>query len=123
MNYGWEYNMNAWRHGKQHRADVLFYDGHVATVQPRIPANRNELLKNTVDTVKLFTWLPGEYSLRSSADSYERGEIAFYKSPPRFPKFIEQGWDMPPGYPDELDPNYRTEHHLWQKFPNENTRQ
>ncbi|MBN2445366.1 MAG: prepilin-type N-terminal cleavage/methylation domain-containing protein [Phycisphaerae bacterium] len=117
----WEYNMIAWRHGQQLRSSALFYDGHVVPIRPRVPTTRNELLWDTVDTMKVFTWLPGEYCMRYSTEHY-RGKVAFYKENGFiFPKLARATGD-PPGFPEQLDPNYRTRNNLWTKLPNEVTR-
>src|SRR5262249_41571731 len=57
----------AWRHGKSQIGQFLFRDGHVGSVTPQVPpiaapittATQNLMLR-TVDTNKLFTWLPME---------------------------------------------------------------
>ncbi|MBN2445364.1 MAG: DUF1559 domain-containing protein [Phycisphaerae bacterium] len=123
MTNSWEYNQNAWRHGSQLFAEVLFFDGHVVPVKPKVPADRNELIYETVDTMKMFTWKPGEYTLRSTNERY-RGQIRDWKLTPMYPELrtSDGGWRVPDALPPELDLNYRTNNNLWKKLPNENTR-
>jgi prepilin-type N-terminal cleavage/methylation domain-containing protein len=116
----WTASMSAWRHGRHFAANILFRDAHVAAVTPRVPKSTAELLKSTVDTAKMFTWLPGEKCDRVYFDPYE-GEVQAYRG--RMPAVNNPGWQdcsgqfFPWDYPRELNGSYRTEHRLWRQLP------
>lgn len=122
--------MVGWRHGcgKTFQANTLFLDGHVENVQPKPPKNVIDanLLRDGTDTVRSFTWLPDESSTRGR-DAIYTGTIDEYKN--RIPQHADStvakkysgpagGQDFhPPGYPDQLSPNYRTQTNTWRKLP------
>ena len=121
----WEGTMVGWRHCRDFGANTLYVDGHVSLLVPLRPHDEAELASRTVDTSKSFTWLPGELSDRFDFDVY-RGEILEWRrrSPSfRFdsPKRLEfrNGTEqfVPQDYPEELNPNWRTDHNLWRKLP------
>ena len=113
----WKGTMAGWRHGKEFLANHLYVDGHVSVVKPRVPTTPREI-KNTVDTVRTFTWLPGERPDRMDGHSYS-GEVEYYRGPPPWvPKFItEGGYNQPAAYPEELHPAWRTNNRAWSKLP------
>ncbi|TWT43628.1 Type II secretion system protein G precursor [Phycisphaerae bacterium RAS1] len=59
----------AWRHGKQRFCQFVFRDGHAQLVQPKVPKTAAELLIATVDTTKVFSWLPGEQNVKVSLNN------------------------------------------------------
>lgn len=114
----WQEGMVGYRHGPQQSANALFLDGSVRSVTPSVPTTPQEL-QTCVDTEDAFTWLPGERQLR-----YDYG--LYYGTNPewhgREPKFVSMSYQQPPGYPIELDPNYRTETDGWVILPNKDER-
>jgi prepilin-type processing-associated H-X9-DG protein len=122
----WEGSMHGWRHGIDRRANVLYLDGHVASLTPNVPDDPNGLLTDTVDTTESFTWLPGERGIRYDFDSYQ-GEIEEYQG--RQPYFLDpnegtykeilSGTKVPIDYPEELNCSWRTYYNAWRKLPNE----
>jgi prepilin-type N-terminal cleavage/methylation domain-containing protein/prepilin-type processing-associated H-X9-DG protein len=118
----WEGAMIGFRHGKRLAANMLFADGHVIPVAPRIPQSVQELRDRLIDTSKMFTWLPGETTRRFDFDPYTGGEIEEFKN--RVPAFtsergktISGGQNVPYDFPEQLSPNYRTEKLIWKKLP------
>lgn len=111
----WQGTMVGWRHGKDFAANTLFVDGHAATVVPHVPRDVRELRDKTVDTLKAFTWLPGESPLRMVESAYN-GEVQEWRG--RRPKFYEKNYEYPPNYPGEVVQVTRiTELRAWQKLP------
>jgi prepilin-type N-terminal cleavage/methylation domain-containing protein/prepilin-type processing-associated H-X9-DG protein len=130
----WEGTMVGWRHMADLAANTLFMDGHVAPIIPNLrgfvanPSPDNP--DRTVDTVKYFTWLPGEKSTRFDYSDYD-GEIVEYRG--RSPYFMSNQphpWESddpsptmaraPVGYPiDDLGCSYKTRHGLWARMPND----
>jgi len=121
----WEGTMVGWRHGKQFGANVLFRDGHVALVPPRRPQTIEEFrdpIGVTVDTIRVFTWLPGEPTTRFDWEEY-RGMVEQWRGrlPARIAgntKTIPGGDVVPPSYPEQLSVNWRTFTRSWKKLPN-----
>ncbi len=134
-----EANMMAWRHGKQLGSNVLFCDSHVSYVLPRRPRTREEFVaRKTVDTLQLFTWLPGEKSTRMLFDRY-RGSVqdwaddsCHYPMIARYNdvgvrsgpcgrsggRVVPDGSRIPANFPAErLWATYKTDRRLWRKFP------
>lgn len=125
--------MVGWRHGGRFEANSLFMDGHVAKLTPKAPRDLAEL-NNTgdpFDTVKAFTWLPGERPIRGRDDPY-RGQIEDYRrrkpvhrqvlDGDRGAKYIGmQGGDNfhPQDFPDTLSALYKTNTRTWQKLPSQ----
>jgi prepilin-type N-terminal cleavage/methylation domain-containing protein len=60
----------AWRHGRKMTCNVGYRDGHAAGVTPRVPKSRLDMRNGTVDTVRTFMWLPGEYEQRDCYSPY-----------------------------------------------------
>jgi prepilin-type processing-associated H-X9-DG protein len=121
----WQGTMHGWRHGADLSANVLYLDGHVAPLTPIVPDDPNGLLTDTVDTMEVFTWLPGERNLRFDSDSYQ-GEIEEYQG--RRPYWMNPeegtykyvgGWRMPIDYPEELNCVWRTVNDAWIILPND----
>jgi len=111
----WQGTMVGWRHSKDFGADTLFLDGHATTIKPRVPRDVRELRDKTVDTVKAFTWLPGESPLRMVESAYN-GEILEFRG--KRPKFYEMDYAYPSDYPaEQLQATRITELRAWQKLP------
>ncbi len=119
----WNGAMHGWRHGKRYGASILFRDSHVAFVTPQRPrAFASSVDDGTVDTNRIFTWLPGEQTSRIYWDAYQ-GDIAAYRG--RMPKAwnCTDGWQDPASQwfpldmPKELNLAWRTEMRKWLKFP------
>lgn len=111
----WQGAMQAWRHAKTFQSNVLFMDAHVGPVTPHRPHDINELRTKTVDTARVFTWLPGEYSQRYDNSQYGPfGEVEAWR--PRYPDCKD--WLVNPGKPKELDLNYRSANRLWNELSN-----
>ena len=99
---------------------------NVSLLVPRRPHDLGELRDRTVDTSRTFTWLPGERSRRLDYEPYA-GEILKWRgrSPARLtdsPKRLEFSngtWQyVTQDYPEQLNPNWRTDNNLWRKLPN-----
>ena len=77
---GWPKNgasQTAWRHGADHAANILYCDGHVKLLKPRLPHSKEDLIYHTVDTSQTFTWLPGEsasrgYNVAAAQDTLDK---------------------------------------------------
>ncbi len=122
----WNGAMHGWRHGKKYAANILFRDAHVEAVWPHRPTTRSrDDNDGTVDTNRMFTWLPGEQTNRVYWDVYD-GDIAAYRG--RVPMLKtaqekEQGWTestgqhFPMAMPRELNLAWRTDNGMWRKFP------
>lgn len=110
----WQGAMQAWRHGKNFQSNILFVDGHVAPIAPKRPNSIAEWRTRTVDTVQVFTWLPGETSDRLDISPYGNGQITDWAT--RTPTC--SNYQFPAGLPNYLDMNYRTEHRIWNQLPN-----
>lgn len=109
---GWEGAMVGFRHGRKLAAQTIFMDGHVAAIAPRIPRSAKEMRDDRmIDTVRAFTWLPGETSARYDNSKYGKGEIEEWKD--RSPR---HGWTRRTGAPTTLDAVYRTENGQWKNF-------
>ena len=127
----WNGAMHGWRHGRYYMANILFRDAHVAAVAPRRPtASLGSANDGTVDTNRMFTWLPGEQTSRVYWDPYD-GDIREYRG--RVPALKtawdkQQGWRestgqyFPTDMPHELNGAWRTDNGLWRKFPAEVTK-
>ncbi len=126
-----------WRHGNDNSANLLFCDGHVASLAPRSTnlATLQDLWFKTVDTSKQFTWLPGENPSRAKEHRYDQmnypGRDTNYdgRYPSwYFPRLNNTGgkWVGPQGgdnfhpfaYPEELNAVWRTHNNAWRKLPN-----
>jgi prepilin-type processing-associated H-X9-DG protein/prepilin-type N-terminal cleavage/methylation domain-containing protein len=121
--------MAGWRHGQRYEANVLFVDGHVGPVVPRRPGSGEELLKKTVDTTRVFCWLPAEQPTWNYQSPAYDGEIEEWKR--RLPRFhtVKQsgrggkrtgGGDNihPYTFPEALSAAWRTNNNAWRKFAN-----
>jgi prepilin-type N-terminal cleavage/methylation domain-containing protein/prepilin-type processing-associated H-X9-DG protein len=127
----WEGTMVGWRHTGEYIANALFCDGHVAPIIPNLggfvpgdPANNPD---RTVDTVKYFTWLPGERTTRGDRDAYA-GQVTEFLG--RMPAFLEnQGpYGQPLNFPfEDLCTRYKTalikesqgKSRGWHRLPND----
>ncbi len=138
--------MAAWRHGqgKEYRTNAGFMDGHVAIAVSKPPSSTTELnngiRQDGTDTMKAFTWLPGEAPGQARASAYmASGEMVEWRAArkamharildgqndnQRFPKPAVKyiggaGGDNfhPPEFPNELSAVYRTQRNLWSKLP------
>jgi len=133
--------MVGWRHGRNHSAQLLMRDGHVTTLVPKATgfSSPNDLLFETVDTSRYFTWLPGENPARDY--DYTYGQI--FNNPHRIENYVgrQPTWlrvrpsshGGPPGpggkqlgvydnvhpyaYPEELNATWRTLNHAWLNLP------
>lgn len=127
----WQGTMIGWRHCKTFAANTAYVDGHVAVLFPKRPYSIGDLRDRTVDTVDSFTWLPGEKGGRFDFDPY-RGEVLGWRAPvPRVPAWTRYNTKIlkfsdgreqavPQDYPEELNPNWRTDNDAWRELPNEN---
>ncbi len=131
-------NMIGWRHGSKRAAQMLFCDGHVASVEPlRRADDVTSLYFETVDTARHFSWLPGESPVRIYDDPYlpspsnPIGNPSFAGRQPMAGQIKDNGnaggkWVGPVGlnnvhpydYPEELSALWRTENDAWAEFPN-----
>jgi prepilin-type N-terminal cleavage/methylation domain-containing protein len=125
----WEGTMVAWRHTGERSADALFMDGHAAPIVPNLagyvddPSEDNP--DRTVDTMKYFTWLPGERTWRFDWDPYQ-GQIQEYHG--RRPAYLSNGsnpYSLPSDYPlEDLCASYKTAQFMegngkhWSRLPN-----
>jgi hypothetical protein len=116
----WQGTMSGWRHGPTPRANGLYRDGHVAMIVPTVPTTVKEL-RNAVNTLESFTWLPGERNTRFDYDRYSgsvpkyQGRQPFGVDPPQW-KNVAAG-RMPVDYPEHLSVGWRTLNRAWVKFP------
>lgn len=136
--------MVGWRHGTRYEANTLFNDGHVARIAPKPPRDVNDLrnYQDGTDTIRAFTWRPGEISgrprdgkydpapnLRDQLDEY-RGlypEVALVFNPGINPSQPRPGFTWigatngdnvhPVGFPAELSALRRTQANLWKNLP------
>ncbi len=123
----WEGTMVGWRHGFRYESNFLLRDGHVDVVEPIWPTSRQELddwrsgVGVTVDTMRYFTWLPGEKTTRLDYRPYDgafdewRGRMPAFLS--ENSKQIQGGDQVPPDFPEELSVNWRTATRSWNKLP------
>ncbi len=115
----------AWRHTREYIANAIFFDGHAGPVVPDLggynPSPSMDDPDRTVDTVKYFTWLPGELTTRLPGDVY-RGSIQELRN--TRPKFTTV--DPAPcnvGHPRalpaaEICSKYKTWKRTWGRLPN-----
>jgi prepilin-type N-terminal cleavage/methylation domain-containing protein len=134
-----------WRHGVERSADLLFRDGHVMNLAPKTSplTSVRDLWFNTVDSVRYFTWLPGENPSRNYTDNYGAMDCPYkmpdYETPGThlYPEW--RRIQMPPNngrgakqlgytdnlhplaYPDELSATWRTKNNAWHNLPNAQT--
>ena len=122
----WEGSMVAWRHGQNLAANILAYDGHVLRMAPNfngLPDSTNTY-DRSIDTVKAFSFLPGEDCNRFDYDPY-KGLVPEYTGlKPAFTvensKTLTNGSKVPMDYPAlELDAAEKTNKQAWRKFPND----
>lgn len=124
----WQGAMHGWRHGRNYSANTLFMDAHVGLVTPRVPRSISELRAKTIDTMKVFTWLPGESPRRRDLFYYSEpsenavGEIPEWAD--RLPNMNRKrsrgepdNLQFPRSMPDYLDLNWRTANGAWKKLP------
>ncbi|MFH1748140.1 MAG: prepilin-type N-terminal cleavage/methylation domain-containing protein [Planctomycetota bacterium] len=139
----WQGGMIGFRHGRRLATNMVFRDGHVAKITPKRPTSIRDYMDfipgrpGMIDTSKYYTWLPGEATTRLDVYKYEYwGEIENWKDDgedPRAPGFCDPnsgqyGWYrgpthpelgelVPPSYPVELSPHWRTDKRVWRKLP------
>jgi prepilin-type N-terminal cleavage/methylation domain-containing protein len=137
--------MVGWRHGYagEFEANTLFMDGHSTLLSARPKPTLDQLNSRPphggFDTVKAFSWLPGEVPARPRDDRY-RGDLEEFKQPgrERYPfralvrgeapgrgvphKWIGAQGDWldnvhPLDYPEELSALWRTQRGAWRRLP------
>lgn len=120
----WEGTMVGWRHTFEYAANAVFMDGHVTRIVPNFGGyvqNPNQTNPDrTVDTVKYFTWLPGELTTRFDYSGYQ-GDIEELRG--TYPYFTKtdapERYHLPAGFPlEDLCVSYKTKNELWKKFGN-----
>ncbi len=81
-----------WRHGSERSTMLLLCDGHVANLVPNRTGLSNiaSLAYGTVDTIRYFTWLPGEHPSRWHYDTYDRPVLGM-KNPYRDTTLDDRG--------------------------------
>ncbi|MCC6359846.1 MAG: prepilin-type N-terminal cleavage/methylation domain-containing protein [Phycisphaerales bacterium] len=121
----WEGSMVAWRHNARFGSNMLFLDGHASQIMPKLNLTPATIHRN-VDTLKAFSFLPGEATDRMDFEPY-RGDIPDYVG--RNPAYLR--WNsqpvmngstvvtrMPADYPaDRLAAVAKTINRTWKKFP------
>jgi prepilin-type N-terminal cleavage/methylation domain-containing protein len=104
----------AWRHGANLGSQMLYNDGHVSLVRPKVPNSRPDLYYLTVDTLQSFTWLPGETGARLYKGEYGQHNFpGTTENPLAIREFLENpgtvdGFLLPDGVranPDGLTPD------------------
>ncbi len=133
--------MIAWRHGTQLGSQMIFRDGHVSTIYPKYSVSSlAEAREQSVDTVKYFSWLPGETGDRARDAAYAGGlprpfQIVQYANRVPAWKTAQQGGKgakslgggSPPyahdqvhpfSFPEQLSAAWRTNNDAWAKYPN-----
>ena len=116
----WCDNHVAYRHTRKFISNMLFMDHHVAQIAPREPKTLIDVRDNLIDTVKVFTWMPGERLSRLDADKYGPNRAGI--DPNLAPGFAPN-WTTNPAKPDVLDLTVRTQQNNWRKLPNVDQRQ
>lgn len=133
--------MVGWRHGKDQVSNALARDGHVVSIKPKKVSSKDDVILKTTDTVRLFTWLPGEHPCRDYDDKYEdKGAgfenkdrvVEFDGKQPRWVQVRDNNYSggqrfsdktrdnfAPYNYPADLSPYYRTVNKLWRNFQND----
>jgi prepilin-type processing-associated H-X9-DG protein len=137
----WQGTMVGWRHTAEYVANALLLDGHVARIVPNLagyvplgeitPTNPDR----TVDTMKYFTWLPGERTVRLDSNAYN-GEIDEFRGrrphwrTNTMPNPLDDrdhlthgdfGYGFaPPSFPiQEMCVNYKTYYWQWKRLPSD----
>ncbi len=132
-----------WRHGRESAANLLFRDGHATSLVPKSSGLTGimDLYYKTVDTSRVFTWLPGESPVRQRTDAYRigpgggnpyRNDNPDWQDPKFKPSWVEKkqygrggkwvgasnGDNFHPyNYPEELNAVWRTLNGVWRKLP------
>jgi prepilin-type N-terminal cleavage/methylation domain-containing protein/prepilin-type processing-associated H-X9-DG protein len=113
-------SMVGWRHGRGTTINALFLDGHVDVLRVGNARSVGHTTnKGAYDSVKAFSWLPGEKPNRLRDDPYT-GEIQNYRG--RVPKHVPlletvaDAVAQPPSYPELLNPYWRTQQRAWRKL-------
>jgi prepilin-type N-terminal cleavage/methylation domain-containing protein/prepilin-type processing-associated H-X9-DG protein len=109
-----------WRHGRQWMSNMVYYDGHVAPVVPKVPKSVIEL-RTCVDTVKSFTWLPGEQNIRFAEERYVASTTGVPGYNNKYPAFTYL--PTPADLPYDFTLGNRTRDNLWKKGLNGRDRQ
>ncbi len=130
-------SMVGWRHGHagEFQAYALFMDGHaeLLTARPKPTLVDLQRGRGAFDTLKAFTWIPGEQPGRHRDSDYD-GEFEDLHGRLPFRGLVNDGrvahkWIGAPGtnndnvhpmdYPEELSALARTQRHLWHKLPSD----
>ncbi len=131
-----------WRHGREQAANFLFRDGHVSSLAPKSGGLTGllDLYYETVDTARVFTWMPGESPSRYYNHKYRSGHpnnnpYGYASSdydPNALPSWVKKKseqrggkWVGVPGrdnfhpysYPEELNAVWRTVNRVWRQLP------
>jgi prepilin-type N-terminal cleavage/methylation domain-containing protein len=126
----WEGTMVGWRHTFERAADTVFMDGHVTPIVPNLGGyvpwpDTYENPDRTVDTMKYFTWLPGELTTRYDFGGYE-GQIQEYRDlygdSGDYPHYKQNAgeYGQPAGMPfEDLCASYKTRYKTWGRMPND----
>lgn len=117
----WEGAMVGWRHGKRFGCNVLFVDGHAGTLTPNL-ALTPQTIHNTVDTSRVFTWLPGERTNRFDFDPYNGEIVEWIGRKPYwtfgYGKKMTNGSVVPANFPElELHAAEKTNKRAWRRMP------
>ncbi len=131
-----------WRHGSERTALIVFRDGHIISLTPKATglSTAQDLLYETVDTARQFTWLPGESPARDYRTAYGFGAgagnphkiVDYVGRKPASVKVRDTGVGgkfiagatsednlHPYAYPEELNAVWRTINRVWRKLPAE----
>ena len=126
----WEGTMVGWRHTAERAAGAVFMDGHAEPIVPNLGGyvqypDSYDNPDRTVDTMKYFTWLPGELTTRLDWDPYQ-GQIEEYRDlygrRDYFPHRLRNTgeFDQPAGMPfEDLCASYKTANLAWGRMPND----
>ena len=128
--------MVGWRHGfGEFQANAIFMDGHaeLLTAQPKPTFDQLRRNQGAFDTLRAFTWMPGELPARNR-DAVYRGSIEEFRDRLPFRGLVRENrvnhkWIGAPGdnndnvfpadYPEELSALYRTQRNIWRKLPSD----
>ena len=125
----WQGTMVGWRHTGEYIADALFMDGHVEKIVPNfegfVEDDPPDNPDRTVDTMRYFTWQPGERTTRYVSDAYNGQILDLRGKTPNHTK-NNGAYGMPADYPlDDLCGAYKTAEYkrgkgkFWSRLPND----
>lgn len=125
----WQGTMIGWRHTGEYIANALFMDGHVEKIIPNLDGFVNndppDNPDRTVDTMRYFTWMPGERTTRFVSDAYN-GQILELRG--KRPNLLQNTaeYNLPRDYPQsDLCASYKTAGYrlgkgkFWSRLPND----